>query len=98
MSQANYEKGEPPYYSKLSPDFCFSHWSTQCRSAFQAPIDPHLVLGGFPTTSAFRNYSADATSFVVTYPLNSSVANRWVPFSALRGGLPFAIPYTRPFW
>ena len=52
-------------------------------------MDPHVVLGGFPTqvhTSShssspspggaggmpvFRNYSADATAFVVTLPLSS---------------------------
>eukprot|EP00884_Botryococcus_braunii_P021147 jgi/Botrbrau1/7716/Bobra.0159s0148.1 len=72
MTESNYEKGEPPYYTKLTPDFCFSHWSTQCRSAFEAPIDPNLVLGGFPTGPSFRNYSADATAFVVTYPVDSS--------------------------
>lgn len=38
--------------------------------------DPHTVLGGFPTDERFRNYSADASTFVVTYPLNSSDANR----------------------
>lgn len=96
MSLANYEKGEPPYYSRLSPDFCFSHWSTQCRSAFEAPMDPHLVLGGFPTTSAFRNYSIDATSFVVTYPLNSSFANRWAVSLPSRHALPCAILCIRP--
>lgn len=94
---------------------------TQCRSAFEAPMDPHVVLGGFPTGEAFRrepfsaarcaapcrtcarcfplcqdhrqgaadasmrtahpgchsrNYSADATSFVITYPIDPSPSNR----------------------
>ncbi len=50
----------------------------QCRAAFGGPIDPHLVLGGFPTDStAFRNFSADATAFVVTYPIDSHPENRW---------------------
>lgn len=35
------------------------------------------MLGGFPADDRFRNYSADASTFVVTYPLNSSDANRW---------------------
>ena len=48
----------------------------QCRSAFGGPVDPHLVLGGFPADSFFRSYTADATSFVVTYPINSSPENR----------------------
>lgn len=40
-------------------------------------MDPHVVLGGFPTTpKSFRNYSADATAFVVTYPVNSDPENR----------------------
>lgn len=30
-----------------TPEYCFQH-TTECRSAFQAPIDPQLVLGGFP--------------------------------------------------
>lgn len=60
----------------LSPDFCFGHWSTQCRSAFESPIDPHTVLGGFPTDSSFRSFAQDATSFVVTYPVDSSPDNR----------------------
>ena len=34
-------------------------------------MDPHVVLGGFPTdTTQFRNYTADATAFIVTLPLN----------------------------
>ena len=61
---------------RLSPDFCFGHWSTQCRSAFESPIDPHTVLGGFPTDSSFRSFAEDATSFVVTYPVDSSPDNR----------------------
>lgn len=61
---------------RLSPDFCFGHWSTQCRSAFESPIDPHTVLGGFPTDSSFRSFAEDATSFVVTYPVDSSPENR----------------------
>ncbi|KAK9823955.1 hypothetical protein WJX72_006638 [[Myrmecia] bisecta] len=76
MEEAFYTKGFPPYATKLSPDFCFSHWSTQCRSAFQAPMDPHLVLGGFPAGPEFRNYTADATAFVVTYPVDSSEHKR----------------------
>lgn len=71
-----YEKGEPPYGIKLSPDFCFSHWQTQCRSTFEAPMDPHVILGGFPNGPDFRNFSADSTAFVVTFPVDSSSANR----------------------
>ena len=42
------------------------------------PIDPHTVLGGFPTDNTFRSIAEDATSFVVTYPVDSSPANRSV--------------------
>ena len=71
-----YEHGQPPYGPPLSPDFCLGHWQTQCRATFEAPVDPNLVLGGFPSGPEFRNYSADATAFVVTYPVDSSEDNR----------------------
>lgn len=50
--------------------FCFEHFASSeaCLSAFQAPIDPSTVLGGFTGT----NYS-QATAFVVTYPANNVV-------------------------
>ncbi|KAL4425014.1 hypothetical protein ABPG77_002899, partial [Micractinium sp. CCAP 211/92] len=47
-----------------------------CRSAFGGPVEPHLVLGGFPTDASFRNFSADASAFVVTFPIDSHPANR----------------------
>ena len=140
MNRTIYEQGFPPHHTKLTPEFCFGHWSTQvhtsrplrllsamaiqrrtwlhanaktvipvlsfvmiymrcrtcwdlqaaalctchvklllkclllpqCRAAFGGPIDPHLVLGGFPADASFRSYTADATSFIVTYPLDSS--------------------------
>ena len=76
MDEGIYSKGLPPYGTKLSPDFCFGHWQTQCRATYEAPVDPHVVLGGFPNGPSFRNFSADATSFVVTYPVDSSADNR----------------------
>ena len=39
-------------------------------------MDPDIILGGFPAGPEFRNYSADATAFVVTYPVDSSKDNR----------------------
>ena len=49
----------------------------QCHSdVCRLRQDPHTVLGGFPMDDQFRNFSADASTFVVTYPLNSSAANR----------------------
>jgi hypothetical protein len=48
------EQAKSKYAVKLSPDYCFGHWATQCRSAFEAPMDPHVVLGGFSTGPDFR--------------------------------------------
>lgn len=50
--------------------FCFEHFSSSepCLSAYQAPVDPSTVLGGFTGT----NYS-QATALVVTYPVNNAV-------------------------
>ncbi|KAF6262418.1 multidrug efflux transporter AcrB transmembrane domain-containing protein [Scenedesmus sp. NREL 46B-D3] len=77
MDRASYvaEQAKGKYATKLTPDYCFGHWATQCRSAFEAPMDPHVILGGFSTGPDFRNYSADATAFVVTYPIDSAPAN-----------------------
>ena len=55
----------------------------QCRAAFGGPIDPHLVLGGFTTDASFSSYSADATSFIVTYPLDSSPDKRSAAYAML---------------
>ena len=76
MDKDIYEHGQPPYGPPLSPEFCLGHWQTQCRATFEAPMDPSLILGGFPSGPDFRNYSADATAFVVTYPVDSSEDNR----------------------
>ena len=76
MDKDVYEHGQPPYGPPLSPEFCLGHWQTQCRATFEAPMDPNLILGGFPSGPEFRNYSADATAFVVTYPVDSSEDNR----------------------
>lgn len=70
----------PDAPSRPSPPALFPACSLhckQCRAAFGGPVDPHLVLGGFPTAAAaFRNYSADATAFVVTLPLDPHPASR----------------------
>ncbi|KAL6768530.1 SSD3 [Auxenochlorella protothecoides x Auxenochlorella symbiontica] len=72
-----YEHGSPPMMVPVTPEFCYGHWNTQCLSAYGAPIDPHVVLGGFPTAAAeFRNFSADATAFVVTFLLDPAPALR----------------------
>lgn len=83
MDEDIYEQGQPPYGMKLSPDFCLGHWQTQCRATFEAPMDPDIILGGFPSDAgSFRNYSADATAFVVTFPVDSSPDNRCCPLVA----------------
>ncbi|KAL5984217.1 NPC intracellular cholesterol transporter 1 [Asimina triloba] len=39
-----------------------------CLSAFQAPLDPSTVLGGFSGS----NFS-EASAFIITYPVNNEV-------------------------
>eukprot|EP00210_Caulerpa_lentillifera_P003889 g3716.t1 len=56
-------------------DHCFQHWTNECRSNFQAPVDPKIVLGGFPLNEDFRSYINDTTAFVVTYLLDSDKRN-----------------------
>eukprot|EP00798_Chlamydomonas_sp_ICE-L_P025324 gene25325-10979_t len=79
MDEELFEKeqaGGPPAV-KMTPQYCFDHWYTECRAAFKGPMDPHLVLGGFPRNKEdFRNYTADATAFVVTYPVSSHLEVR----------------------
>lgn len=31
MNRTLYTSGVPPYHLKLTPEFCFNHWSTQVR-------------------------------------------------------------------
>lgn len=65
------EQAKSPRVVRMTPDYCFTHWSTQCRSAFESPMDPHVVLGGFPNDADQFNYTSSSTSFVVTYPVDS---------------------------
>ena len=86
------EQTKGPFSTKLTPDYCLTHWTTQCRADFGAPVDPHVVLGGFPTDSTFRSYRQDAASLVVTFPLSSApedaaAAAAWeAAFLRLAGG------------
>ena len=60
----------------MTPEYCFGRWFTECLSAFGAPIDPKIVLGGFPSSSSsFTSYSSDANSFIITLPLTSQTEN-----------------------
>jgi len=76
MSHDVYKKGDPRQHGRLSPEYCLSHWSTACLAAYGGPQDPHTILGGFPTDDRFRNYTADASTLVVTYLLDSRESNR----------------------
>lgn len=60
---------------RLSLGFCVDHWSTACRAATGAPVDPKVVLGGFPLqpeSGTSVSYTDDSTAFVITYPLDPS--------------------------
>jgi Niemann-Pick C1 protein len=59
----------------LSPSFCFDHWTVSCFAATGAPVDPRVVLGGFPRTGNV-SFAEDATAFIVTYPLVSDPTRR----------------------
>eukprot|EP00892_Ulva_mutabilis_P006437 jgi/Ulvmu1/4165/UM019_0144.1 len=67
MSRTSFESGTP------SLKFCLGHWSTACRSAFKAPLDPKLVLGGYPENST--DLMADTTALLITLPVNNNPAN-----------------------
>ncbi|XP_061372781.1 uncharacterized protein LOC133315219 [Gastrolobium bilobum] len=51
-------------------NYCFEHYSSadQCMSAFEGPLDPSTVLGGFS-----RNDFSGASAFIVTYPVNNAI-------------------------
>ncbi|XP_027356659.1 NPC intracellular cholesterol transporter 1-like isoform X2 [Abrus precatorius] len=51
-------------------NYCFEHYSSAdtCMSAFEAPLDPSTVLGGF----SGNDYSG-ASAFIVTYPVNNAI-------------------------
>ncbi|BBN15246.1 Niemann-Pick C1 protein [Marchantia polymorpha subsp. ruderalis] len=58
------------YQGSAHAEFCFEHASSaaQCLSAFEGPVEPGTVLGGFSGT----NYT-EATAFVITYPVENFV-------------------------
>ncbi|CAE6150022.1 unnamed protein product [Arabidopsis arenosa] len=60
------------YGGVVHAEYCFQHYTSaeMCLSAFQAPVDPSAVLGGF----SGNNYS-EATAFVVTYPVNNVIGD-----------------------
>ncbi|KAH7664268.1 Protein patched/dispatched protein [Dioscorea alata] len=74
QSVLQYFKMDPQNYDAYGgvqhAEYCFEHYSSgqTCLSAFQAPLDPSTVLGGFSE----HNYS-EASAFVITYPVNNEV-------------------------
>jgi Niemann-Pick C1 protein len=57
---------------RLSPEYCFLHWNTACRASTGAPVNPNVVLGGFPRNGS-TSYASEATAFVVTFLLSPNV-------------------------
>ncbi|KAL3681041.1 hypothetical protein R1sor_023997 [Riccia sorocarpa] len=60
------------YQGSAHAEFCFQHFSSaaQCLGAFEGPVEPGTVLGGFPG----NNYT-QATAFVVSYPVQNFVGD-----------------------
>lgn len=62
-----YVNGLPPYGDRLTPAYCLSHWTTQCRTDIGAPLDPHLVLGGFDPATPLADLPRAASALVLTF-------------------------------
>ncbi|KAL2621017.1 hypothetical protein R1flu_001222 [Riccia fluitans] len=60
------------YQGSAHAEFCFQHFSSaaQCLGAFEGPVEPGTVLGGFTG----NNYT-QATAFIVTYPVQNFVGD-----------------------
>ncbi|XP_031475621.1 uncharacterized protein LOC116247583 isoform X2 [Nymphaea colorata] len=72
QSVLQYFQMDPQKYRDSGVDhafYCFQHYTSAqtCLSAFQGPVDPSTILGGFRE----NNYS-EATTFVVTYPVRNA--------------------------
>ncbi|KAK1560393.1 hypothetical protein Q3G72_026113 [Acer saccharum] len=74
QSVLQYFKMDPDNYDEyggvVHAEYCFQHYASidSCMSAFEAPLDPSTVLGGF----SGNNYS-EASAFIVTYPVNNAI-------------------------
>ncbi|GAB2243546.1 hypothetical protein Droror1_Dr00023674 [Drosera rotundifolia] len=73
QSVLQYYKMDPENFEENGVDhavYCYQHFSSdvECLSAFKGPLDPSTALGGY----SGNNYS-EASSFVVTYPVNNAV-------------------------
>ena len=42
-----------------------------CRSAFEAPIEPKMVLGGYPSGSDFSSFLDNTTALLITFPVDA---------------------------
>jgi hypothetical protein len=52
-------------------DVCLEHQLFVSRSTFGAPIEPKMVLGGYPTDGTFKSYISDTTALLITIPVNN---------------------------
>ncbi|KAJ4715848.1 Niemann-Pick C1 protein-like [Melia azedarach] len=74
QSVLQYFKMDPENYDSYGgvghAEYCFEHYASSdtCLSAFQAPLDPSTVLGGF----SGNNYS-EASALIITYPVNNAI-------------------------
>ncbi|CAD7700022.1 unnamed protein product [Ostreobium quekettii] len=66
--------GRKDGHDKMS--FCIQEWPRSCYSAFGAPMDPKIVLGGFSSGTKASDLADDSSAFVVTFLLNSSIEVR----------------------
>ncbi|CAG9464392.1 unnamed protein product [Pedinophyceae sp. YPF-701] len=75
MSRDAFVNGTGPYGERKPLRYCLDHWSSECFSDYGAPVDPAVVLGGYPRGAPPSAGLADnATAFVVTYPVSSDPA------------------------
>lgn len=65
------EAYEGTFGPRLTPEYCFDHWNTACRASTGAPVNPKIVLGGFPRNGS-TSYASEATAFVITFLLSPS--------------------------
>jgi Niemann-Pick C1 protein len=77
MSREAWAQGDPTTGVKLSTAYCLDHWTTQCLADYGAPVDPKVVLGGFPGDPGRPvDYAKESTALVVTLPLLAEEAGR----------------------
>ena len=50
--------------------------SLLCRSTFEAPIEPKMVLGGYPEGDSFASFTANTTALLITLPVDAAQHQR----------------------